>query len=255
MTSVSNTRYIIYTVTIAIVALCLMGFKPMAKSTGKLLIQINPVFDGQPIILNNQHYITANGDSIYIDELKFYISTINIAGAQHTHAEHESYHLIDVEDSTSLVFSFNILPGNYQQINLNLGIDSATSVAGALGGALDPVHGMYWVWNTGYINAKLNGHSNKCKTFHHAFEYHIGGYLPPHNAMRQVTLQAGNIYISPGQTTVVTVNADIAEWFRNPATVDVAKTNNVVTPGKAAMNIADNYADMLSIANITNPQP
>jgi len=59
-----------------------------------------------------------------------------------------------------------------------IGTDSITNVSGALDGDLDPIKGMYWAWNSGCINFKLEGTrviSGK-KT---PFEYHIGGYNGP----------------------------------------------------------------------------
>jgi len=241
-------------VAIIIAIVCSYAFKLPGNDKGRLVLQINPVFNGQPLLLNDQYYIAPRGDSVYIEEFKFYISSLQLQGDRHF-AEPNSFHLVDAEDTTSLRFAIDMPVGNYQSLDLNIGIDSATNMAGALGGALDPINGMYWAWNTGYINAKLTGHSNRCVTLHHAFEYHIGGYIPPYNTLRKVRLSLANAVVQANKTTIVTINADIAEWFKSPATIDITKTNSVVIPGKESMGMADNYADMLSVNHIADPQP
>ena len=69
----------------------------------------------------------------------------------------------------------------FDAIQFNLGIDSLTNVSGALGGDLDPTKGMYWTWQNGYVNFKLQGTSDLCNNPKNEFEFHLGGYLKPFN--------------------------------------------------------------------------
>ena len=225
------------------------------KDQGQIILKLNPVFNGQPLLLGNKTYINASGDSLLIDEFKCYISTIRFFNSKNqASSEPNSYHLINAEDSSSLTISVTKIPaGNYSGLNFNIGIDSTTSVSGALDGALDPTKGMFWAWNTGYIAAKLQGHSNKCKTLHHAFEYHIGGYLHPYHALRNIDLALQHVKVESGKTTVIELNVDVAEWFKTPYLIGISKTNSVVLPNKEAMNIATNYADMFSVSKTTDP--
>ena len=41
--------------------------------------------------------------------------------------------------------------------DLYLGVDSVLNYNGVHEGALDPINGMYWTWQTGYIHCKLEG--------------------------------------------------------------------------------------------------
>ena len=59
--------------------------------------------------------------------------------------------------------------------DLYLGVDSVLNYNGVHEGALDPINGMYWTWQTGYINCKLEGNII-CDSSRKSFEYHIGGY-------------------------------------------------------------------------------
>ena len=65
------------------------------------------------------------------------------------------YHLVDLNNPESLVLQTQT--ENFDKIQFNLGIDKQTNLDGVKGGDLDPLKGMYWTWNTGYINIKIEG--------------------------------------------------------------------------------------------------
>ena len=69
-----------------------------------------------------------------------------------------------------------------------LGVDSATSVAGVMAGDLDPMHGMYWTWQSGYIFMKLEGRCTRSAERGGRFYWHVGGFEGEHAAQRWVDL-------------------------------------------------------------------
>lgn len=214
---------------------------------GDLLIRIKPVFNGSELKLNDQVYLNANGDSIYIDVFKFYLSNLCIKSSHNKlFCEAASYHLVDAEDSlTHSIIIKNIPTGNYSELQFAIGVDSIKNVSGALSGDLDPIKSMYWAWNTGYIAAKLEGHSNSCKTNHHSFEYHVGGYLPPFQSLRKNTVQLNELIISANKRTYLDIYADVSEWFKSPLNIKVSELTSIVIPNKQSVMMADNYADMI----------
>lgn len=220
----------------------------------KLLIKIKPVFNGRPLHLDTDTYITDHGDSVTISRFKFYTGHFRASNGQQMLNDAIPYHLINTEDSASLSFVIDCpKEAELKQISFSIGVDSVDNVSGALDGALDPVKGMYWAWNTGYIHAKLEGRSHVCKTLHHAFEFHIGGYLSPNIAQRTVTLALPELRLAAGKTSCIELNADVAEWFKTPGIIDLSTTNNIVNPGKQAMLMADNYSNMFSVKAVSNP--
>jgi hypothetical protein len=141
--------------------------------------------------------------------------------------------------------TIDVPEGVYDQLSFTLGVDSIANTSGANGGDLDPIKGMYWAWNSGYIMAKLEGRSKACKTLHHAYEYHIGGYMPPYNTARQVTLKLRQpITAKKGTTNTVQLSADVSKWFSG---IDLRSVNSIVIPGKEAMQMADRYTTMFSV--------
>lgn len=176
----------------------------------------------------NKSYIS-NNDTLQVNLVKFYISGIEINYSDGTtFIEKESYHLINVEDFNP--FSISKKENKeISKISFNIGIDSTASVSGALSGALDLQNGMYWTWQSGYINMKIEGKSNSCKTRKNAFQFHIGGYLKPNYALRKINI----ICNKKNQIDLV---MDLSKLFEE---IQLSQTNSIMIPGKEAMKIAD----------------
>lgn len=227
----------------------LTSFQSDEKAKGMIFVNIIPTFNGDTLKLNDKQYVTSFGDTISIEEFKIYMSNIKFkSDKRHTCSERNSAHLLDADDLNSLRFLLSdVVVGNYVSMTFDIGVDSFLSVSGIHEGDLDPSKGMYWAWNTGYINAKLQGHSKSCKTLHNAFEFHIGGYMPPFKSLRNVKLTLPNIKVFSEKSTEIVIYMDAAAWFDKPHKISLAQTNKVVMPGKDALQIADNYKDMFSL--------
>jgi len=204
------------------------------KERDSLVITIIPTFKENPLKLNKT-YVSENKDSLQISQFKFYISDLQITFSDNSVlTKKEKHHLIDLENPKSLHLPLCEKNGNIvTRIHFNLGIDSTTSVSGALAGDLDPTKGMYWAWQSGYINMKMEGKSASCKTRKNEFQFHIGGYMKPFYAIRKVDLYP----IS--QSLDVTV--DVAEFFSK---LYLSETNSIMIPNKNAMQLADYSVNM-----------
>ncbi|MES2702566.1 MAG: MbnP family protein [Bacteroidota bacterium] len=215
---------------------------------GQVAIIVHPVFNGQLLKLNEQVYVNEHGDTLSVDMFRFYISRLRLGKALSKTALtlKDFHHLVDAENIATCSFTISIPEGDYDELSFVLGVDSIANTSGANDGDLDPIKGMYWAWNTGYIMAKIEGRSKVCHTLHNAYEFHIGGYLPPNNAVRQVALRLPRILVvrNDGPPATIHIKADVAAWFKG---IDLAKTNNIVIPGKGAMEMADRYMGMFSL--------
>jgi hypothetical protein len=213
---------------------------------GGLKIILKLVYNGKDLSLHNQACVNEKGDSLYIDVLKYYLSNIRLKSSNGlNYAEKKSYHLVDAEDSASLVIYLTDLhEGSYTQLQFQIGVDSLANVSGALDGDLDPGKGMYWAWNSGYINAKLEGHPKVCHTLHQGFEFHIGGYLAPYRTIRSIALNIPELRVKTDNEPVLTIYCNVAKWLTD---TDLTNTNSVLIPGKLAVKFADNYKEMFSL--------
>ncbi len=211
----------------------------MGQTTDSLQVNFKLYFHQSPLELG-QKYITNTNDTVSIATFKCYISAIEIQYADTTvFKETNSYHLLDSESPES--FRIPITRQNGQpvtKVTFSVGVDSIANTSGALAGALDPVKGMYWAWQSGYINMKVEGQSSSCNTRKHQFQFHLGGYLPPFNALRRK-----EIVLNSKEDSNVIIKIDLASFFSN---IRLAETPSVMIPGKPAMELANQSITMFS---------
>lgn len=205
-------------------------------------LAFHPFFQGEPLA-NDRFYVTEKGDSIKPETFKIYLSGFEVKGENpgFYYKETESYHLLDLENPASFQFPLRGIPEGLQSgvLHFQLGIDSLTNVSGAMGGALDPSKGMYWTWQSGYINLKLEGISPSNKTRNHEFQFHLGGYLSPFNAVQSVDLPFS------GQKTL-DVGIDLSVFFRN---IELKTQKSIMSPCKDAVYLSGEAAKMFYILN------
>ncbi len=129
-------------------------------------------------------------DSVKITEFRFYISKLSFWKSNKLiWMEGDSFHLIDLLDDSTHKINLKI-PDEmvFDKLEFYLGIDSLANVSGAMGGDLDPTRGMYWTWQNGYINAKIEGTSNVCKSRKNEFQFHLGGYMTPFQCVQKIEM-------------------------------------------------------------------
>ena len=203
-----------------------------------ITLVFHPMYGNTELKLDSTFYKIGKSDSLQIETLKFYISGIELYTSEKpAWKEKNSYHLVDASDKRSLCISLQV-PGNisFTKLKMNLGIDSLTNVSGALEGDLDPTKGMYWTWQSGYINFKLEGKSNLCKTRNNAFQFHFGGYLSPNYSMQKISLD-----IKPKE--VLDVYLDIQKFI---AGVPLANQNQIMSPCKEAVVLSEKVSQNFS---------
>jgi hypothetical protein len=211
----------------------------VAQFGGSHSIHVKVLF-GQSDLVGDTFYRIHETDSIQIEELKFYISGIELwNNNKKVWTQQNSFHLIDISNPASMKVDLNIPPAlQYNQLRFAIGVDSATSTAGALGGDLDPTRGMYWSWQSGYINVKLEGIVNLSRTRHNRFQFHLGGYQYPFNALQQVVLP-----LQPQQHIPVAFNVKgLMEK------IDFGRCSEVMSPCKDAVVLSRQMVKLFSIA-------
>ena len=112
--------------------------------------------------------------------------------------------------------------------------------SGANGGDLDPAKGMYWAWNSGYINVKLEGKKYLENGEESVFEYHIGGYLAPFATARNIKLQIKE------DKNVLQIGLHLDEWLKQ---MDMNAVPSVMIPGEKAVRLADQLQPVFKLTN------
>ncbi|ULQ54992.1 hypothetical protein KJS94_10115 [Flavihumibacter rivuli] len=219
---------------------------------GKIRLIFFPTFNGSPV-LPGLSYTNIAGEPFSIQVFKLYVGKIRGNGNQPAEADGEPYYLLDLAKPSSLQIDATLKTGTYNGLAFLVGVDSARNVSGVQSGALDPANGMFWTWNTGYIYAKLEGNSPVSNQINGKFEYHIGGFRTPFNAIREAKLsftQPSTITIKEDGLTTIYLRMDLAKWFDGPYPLRIANLPVVTTPGAEAASIAGNYVNMFSITQI-----
>lgn len=207
-----------------------------------LYINVNLKFNQDDFKLNSD-YVSAQKDTLSFETVKFYLTSFQLEFKdQSTFSETNSYHLIDVENPETMQFSIaNHIQKEIKSIKFNIGVDSLASVSGALEGDLDATKGMYWAWQSGFINFKIEGQSQSCKTRKNKFQFHVGGYLEPYYSMKSIEIPINKSQIPYNKINLV---LDLGNLFSEIA---LKETNTIMIPGKEAMKIADLSTKIFSI--------
>ncbi|HPH91802.1 MAG TPA: hypothetical protein PLZ68_13315, partial [Ferruginibacter sp.] len=197
-------------------------------------IRFRPVFDSLPIETDKKY--PYKNDSIEISVIRFYVSNISFYQNNQLVAELEKKnHLVDIENPASqLIQHIGEKKIQYNSIHFSIGVDSLTNVSGAMGGDLDPVNGMYWTWQSGYINFKLEGKTKLCPARKNQFTYHIGGYEYPYNTLQQVELPVVH-------NNDIMIDIDIRQLLNQ---LQLNEVYEVMSPGEKAMVIAKNISSV-----------
>ena len=209
------------------------------SDNGAVLVNFNLNWKNKSLELNKIYH--SKNDSLQISAFKFYISSIEFQFSDNSKfIENNSYHLIDIEHNKSLKIALlNNTNKIISRIFFNIGVDSLASVSGAMTGDLDVTNGMYWAWQSGFINMKIEGKSSSCSTRNNNFHFHIGGYLKPNYALRKV-----NINCNKNIENNINLIVDLSKLFEE---IDLKSTNSIMIPGQKAMKLSDLSTKIFSL--------
>lgn len=210
------------------------------SQTGKIQLSITPTFGVNALHVTDAGFQTNDSSILQITELKFYISKIQfLKNGKVVIEEMNSFHLVDAANekpfSVSIDNKQNI---PFDELRINLGIDSATNVSGAMGGDLDPTKGMYWTWQSGFINFKLEGKCNVCQTRNKEFTFHLGGYQQPFYALQMLSFPLKN-------TNQINLIVDAKKILHQ---IDLEKINQIMSPSHEAVLLSKVVADAITVS-------
>jgi hypothetical protein len=193
-------------------------------------LEIQVILNNKALALGQMVFIPILNDSVQIDRLRFYLSDISVSNSSVNQENMgERFLLIDLENPSSLKRQLSLTKDHeWDSIHFKIGVDSATQMKGAQAGDLDPMHGMYWSWRSGYINFKCEGSSPICPARKNEFVFHIGGFQAPLNTIQSVTL--------PLHADTIVIQIDLTPLFTD---VSVEQNYQVMSPSAKAVNFAN----------------
>jgi len=189
-------------------------------------LSIFPTWNKKPLELQ-RIYFTPQNDSISFSSLKIYFSDFRfkdkISGKI---TSIDTLIFYDLSDTSTHSFFNDLNLSNYESVAFTLGLDSSKNVSGELENAYDPLLGMYWAWNTGYINLKIMGESSTVTTNSHEFEFHLGGYRFPFATAQTIQVDLNDQYIY----------FDLEKLFSE--SINLTKNHHIMLPCKDAFLIS-----------------
>lgn len=217
--------------------------KPKTDST--LIIQFRVYVHGEPLLLNKK-YQNPFGETFQINRFRFYAGRFApvYSGTFTKSNISPLYHLIDFSDSSSTRFELDANEGSCNGIEFQVGIDSSDQVRGAQTGDLDPIKGMFWTWNSGYLTFKIEGYSPVSTQPAHVMAYHIGGYRYAYNTVWKVKLYSTNdatFMISKNHRMMVEIGIDLDYFFDGTTPLHIQETPSCTTTGELARKISGNF--------------
>jgi hypothetical protein len=204
-----------------------------------ITVNFSPKMLNEELVLSKEYNL--NKSTVNISHLKFYISDMTFYyGDSLVFVLKKKYHLFDLSQPSTASLTEKLgLPIKYNQVKFNIGIDSLTNVSGAIEGDLDPTNGMYWTWQSGYINFKLEGKSPICPTRLNKFQWHIGGYMTPYNTIKEVSLS------TQYSKKVVNIDVQIDELLQS---FDLSQTYQIMSPNDRAVQIANRLPTIFKLS-------
>lgn len=230
------------------IALCLSCLLAPSFAQQTITIQFRNTI-GNSVLQLGETYKTSLGEDVIINRFKYYVSNIKLIDSSgKSFSVSDDYYLVDEADSLSKTIVITAPTKQLAAIEFLLGVDSIKNVSGVQSGALDPMNGMFWTWNSGYIMAKLEGISSAAKVPGNLFSQHVGGFKTGESSLRFVRLNIGE-NIKTNHLKIV-IEANINKWFQSVHNIKIAEHPICHSPGSLAMQIADNYATMFKIVSV-----
>jgi hypothetical protein len=219
--------------------------KPNPAAGAQLTIRFRAYVHGVPLEMNKK-YKNPFGEIFEISRFRFYAGQV---APVYTNANIKSstpavYHLIDFSDSVSTLLVLPATEGLCNGIRFLLGVDSLDQVRGAQNGALDPVRGMYWTWNSGYQSFKIEGYSSVSAQPAHMIAYHIGGFRHPYSTVWQIrinTIDDEVFRLTEENKIVVEVPIELDYFFDGQTPIHIREISSCVTAGELAWKISENF--------------
>lgn len=204
-------------------------FKIILNGQEKSDLQFAPRF-GKQTLLTDSIYYTSQTGKVHFESFRFYLSNFRfVHNGKIVFREENSFHLLDINDPNSLLVSIAAhLPSNIDELVFDLGIDSLTNVSGAMGGVLDPSKGMYWTWQSGYINLKLEGTCDKCSSRKNEFQLHLGGYEQGFNSLQTISVPVNDI-------KKIRIEIDLEKFIQSAG---LSQRDHIMSPNEEAVKLS-----------------
>lgn len=196
---------------------------------GSVLFVFENYVDSVPVEMDAFNYTNDAGNVYSIDLLKYYISNMVFTKNDNSKFFAENYELINEDVPSSKSFLVALPYGDYNELKFYVGVDSVKNISGAQSGTLDPVYGMFWDWNSGYIYFKHEGKFIETNNDTLPIVYHFG-------ALEALTTHQFTVNLNVSETAkVIKVRFNLNKLYNAPNQVNF-HNNNIHSGGANFVN-------------------
>ena len=219
------------------ILLCCISLKVFGQAAASL--NFIPMWQGKIISGDSVFSIGNSDDSLRVSALRFYVYNIQFESENKVvWSSGDEHFLIDVFEKEGAKIPTKLSEqSKVDHLSFVIGVDSTLQTTGAHSGVLDPIHGMYWAWQSGYIAWKFEaeqisqGQSNR-------IQWHIGGFRAPYKTQRTVRLKLNDDW--DALNCSMQLDQLLSHWQKvYPA--------EVMSPNNSAMMLADRFQTCFNI--------
>lgn len=227
---------------IILIASCKKDSATQPTDSREILIRLRHVSMGEKLG-QGKALTDSSGTVISLSKFQYYLSGIRLESENpmETFREPQSYHLIKALDNMGeTVLRLKSVPeSSFQNLVLQIGLDSITNGSKGGQGVLDPGNGMYWPWSSEYKFLVMEGNFNYPDTSG-AFLFHVAGNSCFRTLRIPINSAGKDVELANGSQIVLDVELSALTGAPNP--VNFRITNNVMSVAAGAGKLADNYA-------------
>jgi hypothetical protein len=209
----------------------ILNLNAFSQENKTICVNFIPLFNNKPLSLGQDYYSNSEKENITFSVFKFYATHFEFyKNGKLVHSLKNSSFLIDVAETKSLKRNL-VVPNNcdFDELKFYLGIEDAVNYNGIGSGDLDPSKDMYWAWQSGYINLKLEG---KCKVISsngNAFQFHLGGFLDSFSCFQTISLKTIN------NSNNINIYTDIDLLLEK---ISLKSISTIMSPGQNAVMLS-----------------
>ena len=205
---------------------------------------------------NDFKFINENGETISIELLRYVVSNIKLINGNEIYT-FKDYNLINLGEEKGLTLNLdqNIFSGSYQ-LKFTFGFSDADNKDGIYQDLNSASFNVPMMLGGGYHYMQFDGKYKDVNNADANFNYHairaVNRTDPDNLIFEDTSFEIDLGTISIINNAEITINANIAEWFKNPNTWNLNELNTVLMPNFEAQKLMNaNGKTVFSLGNIT----
>ncbi|TBN03290.1 hypothetical protein EYD45_09785 [Hyunsoonleella flava] len=205
---------------------------------------------------NTIKFTNEKGDNLSITKLRYLISRITFIGAAGEELKLSGYNLVDVTNNSGLTYDLqNAVPsGSYKNVKFTFGFNNSDNYNNNYQDLNSASWNVPEMLGGGYHYMQLEGKFENNTNAEQGYAYHAiravdnSGSSPVfQDTFFEVNLGAVDLT----NNSTITIEMNIAEWFKNPYTWDLSQLNSALMPNfDAQVLMFENGQNVFSLKSI-----